>query len=523
MNDFSLLSDEEFRKICSAIPLTYIVGYFKKNSKEFSKIRPGFRAASIQSKDAIKLLVSYRERRFISSFVEKIANGWIQEIDSAIQKYQENGDSEIAANIHALYQSFFADNISAYFKLIDKNYTEEQLDMMSSMIFLLKKEDADQQKNILSINETIEKINFIEKKTDKSDVVLKQAAEQISSLTAELQALSSIRAQSQNLLTEYRQLKDERDQYASQINKLSKQITELSVAVEKLKNDKSELEVTIKAIIEEEKENTTIQFAPTFPLSPIDMDEFKEYLMYNFESIDINGTHIQLLSSYISNILFQGRPIICNKCYLRTLVNCISNTLVGNKSTTVIEYTPDIDVNRICAALANSERIVILDNFLGNYNETILLSLLEHFKSKIIFLSETYERTLFYIPKDFLLYCNYINLSHIPSFIKSLELDEDPSVLEEKEVYYNKSYNQKNRYQNIAVSIATELRYSVALTERIVEFIDDDLSLCGMLLFNIIPYMNDVLCENPFNISVSLQKYVTRCPYKTVFEEWFMS
>ena len=47
MNNFLLLSEEEYKKMCSVIPHNIIVGYFQKNPKEFSKIRPGFRASAL--------------------------------------------------------------------------------------------------------------------------------------------------------------------------------------------------------------------------------------------------------------------------------------------------------------------------------------------------------------------------------------------------------------------------------------------------------------------------------------------
>ena len=118
MSDISILTDEEYGRICAAIPHGIIVGYFKKNPKEFSKIRPGFRAAAIKKDDAIKLMVKYRQNGFISSFVEHIVKDWLMDISSAISDYQQNGETEISAYIHALSQSYFANNISAYFEIV---------------------------------------------------------------------------------------------------------------------------------------------------------------------------------------------------------------------------------------------------------------------------------------------------------------------------------------------------------------------------------------------------------------------
>jgi len=49
MNYLPQLSDDEVQYICSAIPLQESIYYFKQNPKEFAKVMPGFRAASIKS------------------------------------------------------------------------------------------------------------------------------------------------------------------------------------------------------------------------------------------------------------------------------------------------------------------------------------------------------------------------------------------------------------------------------------------------------------------------------------------
>ena len=132
----------------------------------------------------------------------------------------------------------------------------------------------------------------------------------------------------------------------------------------------------------------------------------------------------------------------------------------------------------------------------------------------------TYEKTLFYLPKDFLAYCYYVNLSRIPGFVRAMLPDEDPSTLMEKE-NARMTYPTKNRFQDTVRSIASELGFSALISDKVAEFVCDDRSACAVLLLSIIPYMSDVLGKNSFNISETLQRYINRCPYKKVFEEWF--
>lgn len=523
MNNISQLSEEEYKKICSFIPYRNIIYYFQKNPKEFSKLQRGFRATSLQKKDAIKLLVSYREREFVSSFVERTISDWIKKIQTLVQDYQGNGELEVTSYIHALYQSFFSENVSAYFTLIGKEYNREQLTMMSDLVALLKCSEEKQREWEKSLSELQDKLINSERKASKSQIQLEKANKKLAASTSKLKESKLIEKQYQKLLDEFDITTKEKKSAILQIHNLEKQVMLLKESVKKLQKEKDELEISIRAKIE--KETEALLAEDSFPFAPADMDEFKEYFSYNLESIDVNDSALpvkSLLTAFVSNILFRGKPIICNKNYAKSLTGCISNTIAGNAPINTIAFSTECDKKSLYAAIKNSGRIVILDNFLGNYNETVLLTVLDRFKSKIIFLTVTYEKTLFYLPKEFLADSYYINLSYISGFMRELIPDEDPSVLDEKEIVQSK-FPLKNRNQDIIQSIARELGYSISLSKKASEFVHDDLSACAELAFDLIPYVGEVLGINAFNISETLQRYTARCPYKNLFEEWFMS
>ncbi len=524
LNNYSLLTEEEYYKICSVIPSNLIRDYFKKNPKGFSKIRPGFRPSSVQNKDAIRLLVTHREHSFVYSFVEKMANKWLKEIQDAVQDYKDKGESEITSYIHTLYQSFFADNVSAYFKLIDKDYNEDQLEMISNLVKLLKGVEEKQCELEATTTELKDALSNSERKAARSEKLLEKSNKQLTDLTSKLNELKLIEKHYQKLLGNFEKTTKEKESIVQQVSCLEKQVFSLNETVKELKKEKEGLETSIREKIEAEKEKASL-LEYSSPLAPIDMDEFKEYFSYNLESIDVVNSTLpvnRMLTAYMADILFLGKPIICNKSYAESLTKCISNTLAGDTPINSIAFSPEYDEKTLTAAIKNCGRIVMLDNFLGNYNETVLLTILDRFKSKIIILTVTYEKTLFYLPKDFLAYSCYVNLSHISSFGRALMPDEDPSVIAEKE-NERTGITVPNRYQDIIISIAKELGFSRQLSEKASEFINDDLSACAALAFYLIPYVNEVLGKNAFNSSESLQKYASRSPYKVLFEEWFMS
>lgn len=523
MYNFSSLSEDEYRKICSVIPRNIIVGYFQKNPKEFSKIHPGFRATAVQNKDALRILVNYRERGFISSFVEKIAGDWLKEIQSVIQNYQNNGESEIISYVHTLYQSFFSDNVSAYFKLINKEYSEDQLRMIANLVGLLKNIEEKQHELETSSRELKDALTVCERKAEKSEKSLEKANKKLAELTSKQNELESLQKKYQELLKDYEQATIEKDLAVSQVDELKKQILSLNEAVGALQKEKAQLETSIRTRIEEEKEAEALRINISYPIAPVDMDEFVDYFSYNLDSIGVVDSNLPLktlLTTYMSCVLFQGKPIICNRTCTDTFARCLSNTLVNNEPVNHIVFSSDLDEKHICTALNMSGRIVVLENFLGNYNETLLLSILDKFKAKITILSATYEKTLFYLPRDFLAYCHYINLSRLSGFARATIPDEDPSILTEKEIT-QVAFPAKNRYQDIVRSIALELGFSRLVSDKITEFVYDDKSACAVLSLSIIPYLSDVMGKNAFNVSETLQRYINRCPYKKVFEEWF--
>jgi len=99
MNYLSMLTEDEARYICSVIPYEHTINYFQQNPKEFAKIRPGFRAKAISKSDASRLLFNYRNRRFVSVFIEEHVSDWLSQIREHYNKCIENGDSQDLAYI----------------------------------------------------------------------------------------------------------------------------------------------------------------------------------------------------------------------------------------------------------------------------------------------------------------------------------------------------------------------------------------------------------------------------------------
>jgi hypothetical protein len=256
------------------------------------------------------------------------------------------------------------------------------------------------------------------------------------------------------------------------------------------------------------------------------MDEFKDNLGYNLENIGVptNDDFYALLRDYLLDILFKGSPIIVSRLGAFTLIKCVSNALVGTPEFSVIEFASDVTERKIEDFLSQDSRIVCLDNFIGNFNETLLLTICDRHKDKIIFLTVTYDRTLFYVARELMKYCCYLNINRITAFAGNVRLTVEPSMLEEEEV--------------VPVKIAPDTRWSTVLKEILDEFeicsassvhksslITDEYSLCRSLAFDVLPYCIDVLKIAPYNASERLIRYAGdggRCSYRSLFRRWFV-
>ncbi len=297
---------------------------------------------------------------------------------------------------------------------------------------------------------------------------------------------------------------------------------ELSIA----KSEQVQLEQKIREELTKQQEEVIFQQDSTQKLkSPKDIDEFREFLGYNFENIGMptGEDYFPLLKEHLGEILFQGKPIILSRSTGLSLIKCVSNTLVNTPSVPVLEFVSDVTEKVIDRFLSQNNRIVCLDNFIGNYNETILITICERHRDKIIFLTVAYDKTLYFVPNELMKYCHYLNLNRIAVFSNSKELTEAPFSMDEIETEIV-SIVPNDRWSVVFKEILEELGIHGSLSVYKSSLIGDELNLCRLLAFDVLPYCTDVLKINPFNVSERLGKYVIdsgRCQYKDLFKRWF--
>lgn len=144
------LSTNEITYICSYISPKEIKKYFGKFPKDFARIKPGFRAAGLSDDEAINTVVKNVSSGFVENFVTKWLEQKIYEIDGNIKALMDSGLGEQRALIQTFPDSIFEKNIDLYFKVVQKDVSEQYIALIKEAIMMLSE------------------ISEIEKKVDES-------------------------------------------------------------------------------------------------------------------------------------------------------------------------------------------------------------------------------------------------------------------------------------------------------------------------------------------------------------------
>lgn len=527
MNYLPILTEDEIKYICSVIPFKNTMSYFTRYPKDFAKIMPGFRQTSLKNQEQVSgLLYKSRNQAFISSFIEKYISDWLDQIQYEITLKTNKGESKESAWMQTLPFCFFVDNISIFFKLIGDEQPEQYVSLISASIKRIRDLDishkkiettlSDKKSEVMRLKDDIRRV---QSELDKSSKKLIEHSSEIKALKrtcADFEKLEGIVCTREQELDILKKKAQERDEY---IQKLK---GELSASIDA----QLQLEIKIKEEIEQQRVAESIeQAASSKPRSPRDIEEFKAYLGYNLESLGVatDAEYYFLLNEHICKILFQGKPIIISRAAGIVLMRCVANTLVGSANVATLSFVTDISEQQIDGFLSTKNRIVCLDNFIGNYNETTLLTICDKHRNKVIFLTAVYDRTLFYIPEELLKYCTYLNLNRIEAFTHEHPLTEDPSTIDEIDASYP-AIAPDIRWSSLLKDILDEMGVCSALSTYKSSLISDEASLCCLLAFDVLPFCVDVLKISPFSVSERLNKYAGdkgRCSYKGLFRRWF--
>lgn len=527
MKYLTMMTEDDIKYVCSVIPLQQTVRYFKQYPKDFAKVMPGFRATSLKNQEqAGAVLFRSRNQPFISSFIEDRISRWLDEILSEITLITDKGESKESAWLQTLPFCFFVDNIGIFFKLVGEEHSEKYIFLLSQSIRRIRDLDISSKKLEYVLNENETEKEHLKDEVKRVQMDLEKSSKRLIECSAEIKELKRANSNLEKLEGVICSCEQEIAVLKNKLQEREGYIQRLKDELSAVKDKQRWHEIKIREQLEKQRVAELIEQAVTLnPRCPKDMEEFRDYLGYNLESLGVetNTEYYALLKDYLCEILFTGKPIIVARNTGAVIMRCIGNALVGSANVFTLVFKSDISEQEIDEFLSANHRILCLDNFIGNFNETILTTVCDKHRDKIIFFTIAYDRTLRYVPEEFLKYCHYLNLNRIEAFACDLKLTEEPSIVDEVEASGSVSI-PNNRWAPFLKDMLDEIGISSALSAYKRSLVTDEARLCQLLAFDILPFCEDVLEIHPFSVSERLNKYAGvngRCIYKELFKRWF--
>lgn len=413
---------------------------------------------------------------------------------------------------------------------------------------IIAQKDADIEKLNTIISDLKKEVGQLNSKissiTEQNAAEIESLVEKIETMTKNIsefeQRVASYRSQLSNLKKQEADTADKNRQLADEINAKEMLILEMRQTIDVLtresKNNVQKIDELNKLL--EEAQNKPVEVAQigfhqfkkktqVMPLRPVDLDDFDEYLQYNFNDIGLdNGCEgYDLFVRFFEQILFDGVPLLMKHGPGVNLANCVANTLYGQKTAAVLAYSEKSDMQDIKDFLENTpDRVICIDGFVGNINEMEMLPVLEQYRNKIIILTYMYDRTLNYTPSELLTYLRYINVDEFKPLLRIKDITEDPSEVQEETYAYQTGSSSENRYQKIFKEIGEQCGIAKDVVNSIADSIQDEDYMNAALMFTLLPYLSKVLRIKPYNYSKRLQKYAGesgKCPHKNILLGWF--
>lgn len=337
-------------------------------------------------------------------------------------------------------------------------------------------------------------------------------------------------------LNKIKELQAEIDSYLLQLEMKTKEYDEKIAEIETLKNDYESRrnEEMDPVIIEKSQSNlvlVTDKCKDELVLLPDKILEIKNkhnntYYVKDVESLNdeieyaIQDAKIsdgkELLQAYLTRIYYLNKPIVGNRKDCDFILKLYSH-MFNRERYSYIVFHEEIKLAEIYFALEKSERVVYLDNFIGNYNETILFSLLNCYKDKIFIISAVYDKMFMYLPDDFLRDCSYINLTRFQL------TDNIQFNIEQCEEYeFNKPYEIcDNAATSAMLSILKDLNIPNTVRGELIQNIHGHLDVGAVLTFSVLPYLVDVKGRDPFAESERLLQYYEKNKNSKLTLKWF--
>ncbi len=247
VDDFS---QEEIEYICMKITPKKIRAYFQKYPKEFNKVRPGSRAASLSDDTTVMLVRKNITKDFVASFIIKQLDIWRLEIERYQRMQEEKGKSRSIALLETILQSVFEENVTLFFKVIGEPCSKEYIALTEAALQLLGEKKKREKISIESLkSETEEGVKSGEITELKEKV--KNLTAQTVRLEQEVETEKVLHSKTQTSLSE---LSERNSELESEVMLIKKQIEQEREKEERLQAELDKYRILSKYCDEEIEE-----------------------------------------------------------------------------------------------------------------------------------------------------------------------------------------------------------------------------------------------------------------------------
>lgn len=562
MKSIEGLTDAQWQYICSKIPAYLAKDFFNKHPKDFQRLEKGFRAKSLSDRQVENILVRYRRDPFIRIFLIRFIEVEIEHITTTSGQQRE--DYEIY--IERLSDSIFSEKVDLFYQLIEEEPPREYIQLMEAAVRREKhytsqlkemnkeksREDREREDVIQSLenellsgeqeeiklreslNDLEARLKGYEEKVDQKDEVIVNLSSAVEELKEKWDCYKNKEGETVKRLEETLLYCEDLEEKFKKLRAHTLQLEEsMGVLRKEYGQTVEDMQVLLESYRKDERSDqganrleVSLQWPHKEPVRPQEMEIFEEFFEYNLKSMGFKESDptYDLFLQYIESVAFTGVPLLVKTFQGINLANCLANTLSGKSTAVSIHYSYEMSLIDFKSLLDNlSERVWCIHNVIGSAEELNLLTLLSHYRDKIIIVTYPAERTLFYVPPEVLNYAHYINFDGYDFMARIQKLKEDPSALEE-DIYEEDEKTVVAKKQSILLEIGKECGLSEEVVRSMITSLEDGDALDATLLFTLLPYASKVLGINPYVESKRLNQYAGvngKSLQKKSMLEWF--
>lgn len=207
MIDYEKFSREEMDTICGWITEKPFKDYFQRNTREFNRLKPGFRPQSLKRSHICEIVYKHRTDAFIASFLNDCIGQLLSTAKAIQQEKTDSGSDEETALTETLADSPFAGHIPLYFKLLGESHSDEYIRMTAAAVAMAAKQResaADEAPSDSGQADSQQELSVLKAEMERMQASAEQDQHTISEQEHQITELRAFQEQTEAQLEEYR-------------------------------------------------------------------------------------------------------------------------------------------------------------------------------------------------------------------------------------------------------------------------------------------------------------------------------